>query len=77
MNFSELGLQAALVRGCVAEIRSYQARLAELAVDDERRRMARDLHDGLAQEVAFIASQTKYLAGRTGDDRMSLIATSA
>jgi signal transduction histidine kinase len=73
----QVGAMAALVRGCVAEIRSYQARLAALAVDDERRRMARDLHDGLAQEVAFIASQTKYLAGRTGDDRMSLIAASA
>jgi signal transduction histidine kinase len=73
----QLGAIAALVRGCVAEIRSHQARLAELAVHDERRRMARDLHDGLAQEVAFIASQTKYLAGRTGDNRMRLIAASA
>jgi signal transduction histidine kinase len=77
MHILQLGAMGALVRGSVAEIRSYQARLAELAVHDERRRMARDLHDGLAQEVAFIASQTKYLAGRTGDDRMNLIAASA
>jgi signal transduction histidine kinase len=73
----QLAALGALVRGCVAEVSSYQARIAELAVRDERRRMARDLHDGLAQEVAFIASQTKYLAGRTRDDRMSLIAASA
>jgi signal transduction histidine kinase len=77
MHVLQLGAMGALVRGCVAEIRSYQARLAELAVHDERHRMARDLHDGLAQEVAFIASQTKYLAARTGDDRMSLVAASA
>ena len=77
MHVLQLGAMGALLRGCVAQIRSYQARLAEVAVHDERRRMARDLHDGLAQEVAFIASQTKYLAGRTGDDRMSLIAASA
>ena len=77
MHVLQLGAMGALLCGCVAQIRSYQARLAEVAVHDERRRMARDLHDGLAQEVAFIASQTKYLAGRTGDDRMSLIAASA
>ena len=73
----QLAALGALVRGCLAEVGSYQARIAELAVHDERRRMARDLHDGLAQEVAFIASQTKYLAGRTRDDRMTLIAASA
>jgi signal transduction histidine kinase len=77
LHVLQLGAIAALVRGGVAEIRSGQARLAEVAVHDERRRMARDLHDGLAQEVAFIASQTKCLAARTGDDRMRLIAASA
>jgi signal transduction histidine kinase len=77
MHLLQLAAAAALVRGCVAEIRGYQARLADLAVQRERRRMARDLHDGLAQEVAFIASQTKYLAGQTGDDRIGLVAASA
>ena len=34
---------------------------------DERRRIARNLHDGLAQELAYILTQTKSLAsGQTG-----------
>jgi signal transduction histidine kinase len=46
-------------------------------VADERRRVARDLHDGLAQEVAFIASQTKHLAVQSGDQRLDEIAVAA
>jgi signal transduction histidine kinase len=41
--------------GVVREIDAYQQRVAEAAVLEERRRLARDLHDGLAQELAFIA----------------------
>jgi signal transduction histidine kinase len=48
-----------------------------MAVVEERRRVARDLHDGLAQDVAFIASQSKYLAGQSGDQRLSEIAVAA
>ena len=73
----QLAGAAALVAGVVEEIRGYQRRLGELAVADERRRIARDLHDGLAQEIAFIASQSRYLADRSGDDHLELIATSA
>jgi signal transduction histidine kinase len=72
----QLGAVAALVTGTIEETCGYQQRLAELAVADERRRIARDLHDGLAQELAFIASQTKDISD-SGDERLALVATSA
>jgi signal transduction histidine kinase len=43
-----------LLVGALRAIASYWQRLAEVAAFDERRRVARDLHDGLAQELAFI-----------------------
>jgi signal transduction histidine kinase len=59
-----LGLAACLVllAGAGLEVLSAQAALAEAAIRDERRRLARDLHDGLAQELAFITAQTRRLA---------------
>jgi signal transduction histidine kinase len=51
----------ALLVGALREIRHYQQRLAVAAVLEERRRMARDLHDGLAQELVFISSQSRRL----------------
>jgi signal transduction histidine kinase len=48
--------------GAVREIRVYQRAYAEARVLDERRRIARDLHDGLAQELAFIANRTREYA---------------
>jgi signal transduction histidine kinase len=53
--------------GAAREISRYQQRAAEAAILEERRRIARDLHDGLAQELAYILTQTKSLAsGQTG-----------
>jgi signal transduction histidine kinase len=46
-----------MVGGCL-EIRSQWDAEAAQARADERRALARDLHDGLAQELAFIASQS-------------------
>ena len=48
------GFYAVLLVGAIAEIRSYWQRIA---VHEERRRLARDLHDGVAQELAFIATE--------------------
>jgi signal transduction histidine kinase len=56
-----LGLAACLVLlvGASVEVLSVQAALTEAVVRDERRRIARDLHDGLAQELAFITAHTR------------------
>src|SRR5918992_2534917 len=48
-----------LVVGAAREIAAYQTRLALAAVTDERRRVARNLHDGLAQELNFIVAQLR------------------
>ncbi len=48
--------------GAAREIASYWSRLAQTAVLDERRRIARDLHDGLAQEIALIGRNAALLA---------------
>ncbi len=50
--------------GVVREIARYQRHFAESAVLAERRRVARELHDGLAQELAFLASYGRTLAKR-------------
>ena len=60
----------ALLVGAVREIGRYQRDAAGAAVLEERRRIARDLHDGLAQELAFIAGQAARL-------RIELLETAA
>jgi signal transduction histidine kinase len=59
----------ALLIGMTREIATYQDAVAQAAVLDERRRLARDLHDGVAQELAFIASQLRWSAGAPPDNR--------
>jgi signal transduction histidine kinase len=49
--------------GTIRMIGAYQTAYAEAAVLDERRRVARDLHDGVAQELSFISSQMHWLIG--------------
>ena len=55
-----LGAVFALLFGAVREISREEAAMIRSAVIEERRRVARDLHDGVAQELAFIASQTRW-----------------
>jgi signal transduction histidine kinase len=77
VHLLQLAAVAALVMACVEEVQAYSRRLAALAVSDERRRMSRELHDGVAQEVAYVASQAKHLAEQSTDVRLELIAAAA
>lgn len=65
---------AALLVGSLREIAAYQPRLMRAAVVEERRRMARDLHDGVAQELAFIVAlaRTREEEGRADEDLAAL-----
>ena len=56
-----LGSYLVLLVGAEREIANYRSRLADMAVFEERRRLARDLHDGVAQELAYVVSQTRLL----------------
>ena len=59
---------AALLAGSMREISSYWRALSVGAVLEERRRVARDLHDGLAQELAYLARNLDLLDERaTGE----------
>jgi signal transduction histidine kinase len=51
------GFYLLLLVGAVREIRSYWAVREQLAVLEERRRLARDLHDGVVQELSYIRGQ--------------------
>jgi signal transduction histidine kinase len=71
-----LGFYLLLLVGALREINRYWQRAASAAVLEERRRIARDLHDGLAQELAFISMQSKWLAA-DGDEALAQIATAS
>jgi signal transduction histidine kinase len=53
-DFFRLAFYFAILLAALVEIRSYWEKVSQTAVLEERRRIARDLHDGLAQELAFI-----------------------
>ena len=75
-DFLRLGFFAVLLVGAAREIMRSQRLQAEALMVEERRRMARDIHDGLAQELAFIATHAQRLGPRTvgrRDDQAVLI----
>lgn len=62
------GFYALMFFGAAREIRSYWDLRSRAAVMEDRRRMARDLHDGLAQELAYITAQSQRLTVRPEDE---------
>jgi signal transduction histidine kinase len=71
-----LAAYIALLVGVSRELLAYQRRASDAAVFEERRRLARELHDGLAQELAFIRSEGARLSG-TSDPSVMRMATAA
>lgn len=71
-----LAAYVALLIGISREMLAYQRGAADAAVFEERRRLARELHDGLAQELAFIRSEGARLSGTT-DRGVMRMATAA
>jgi signal transduction histidine kinase len=61
-----------ILYGCLLEFRALQRGLVARVTVDERRRMARDMHDGLAQELAFITTHSQRL-GQSGDDAATVV----
>jgi signal transduction histidine kinase len=65
------GLLLAAAATSERRVRARQARSAALA---ERRRVARDLHDGLAQDLAFIAAHGLRIAEAMGEEHPVVVA---
>jgi signal transduction histidine kinase len=63
-----------LLAAAVGMYRRSQDQVARDAVSAERLRIARDLHDGLAQDLAFIAAHSERLAREFGADHPLAIA---
>ena len=59
-----LGFFLALFVGGALELRRTQQVLATAAVLEERKRIARDIHDGVAQDLAYILQQGRRLAAQ-------------
>jgi signal transduction histidine kinase len=62
-DFFRLAFYTSILAAAAREISSYWVTLSRTAVLEERRRIARDLHDGLAQELAFIGRNLRRLDG--------------
>jgi signal transduction histidine kinase len=69
----KLGAYVLILYGCIAEFHALQRKLVQRVATDERRRMARDMHDGLAQELAFIATHSQRLGRSGGDDAATVV----
>ena len=68
---------AVLLSAATAAVVHRQRRATAGAVDEERRRIARNLHDGLAQELAYIRMETSRMAATTPNGRTARVALAA
>jgi signal transduction histidine kinase len=62
-----------LLAGSMREIRSYWLALSQAAVLAERQRIARDLHDGVMQELAFLSRNLDSLDGEGGPETLDAL----
>jgi signal transduction histidine kinase len=69
-DLATLAATAALIAASAAEFHGMEQRLTEAVCARERRRLARDLHDGLAQDLAFVSTQASSMARRGGDPQV-------
>jgi signal transduction histidine kinase len=76
-DFFRLGANLLILVGAGKQISAYQRQAAEAAVLAERRRIARDLHDGLAQDLAFISMQASRLMNEEQADSIAVAADRA
>jgi signal transduction histidine kinase len=70
-NLVQVAGWLALLVGGIRDFEWVHRRDAEDAVLDERRRLARELHDGLAQELAYITTESRRLAGHPGAEHLA------
>lgn len=71
------GAAALLLGGALRQLGSHPSRAARRAVLQERRRIARDLHDGLAQDLAFIAAHAPRVGVALDDPATARLAEAA
>lgn len=64
----QLCFYVVLLIGAMRETRSYWIALSDARVASERRRIACDLHDGLAQEIAYLGRNLDALHGHVGEE---------
>lgn len=64
-DFLRTGFYLALIVGGIRELQGYWSTQAEAAVFAERRRLARDLHDGAVQELGYIRALSRGLVRET------------
>ena len=60
--------------GAIQELGAQRRVTAEVRAELDRRRLARDLHDGICQDLAFIAAGVARLAPADGDDHPIAVA---
>src|SRR5207247_2799239 len=76
-DLPRFGAYLLLLGGAIREIGRYQRRMREFAALEERRRIARELHDGVAQELAFVATQARLFAKSPSSVEIKYLAAAA